>query len=79
MLQSKGIRVVEPYSLHGMTATEFRALADQYGLRIVGRHGGVAEGHVGLRDRHRQDPGPWVHRAGRVGGVEDRADDVESV
>jgi len=43
MLQSKGIRVVEPYSLHGMTATEFRALADQYGLRIVGRHGGVAE------------------------------------
>ena len=43
MLQSKGIRVVEPYSLHGMTATEFRALADQYGLRVVGRHGGVAE------------------------------------
>ena len=43
MLQSKGIRVVEPYSLHGMSATEFRALADQYGLRIVGRHGGVAE------------------------------------
>ena len=43
MLQSKGIRVVEPYSLHGMTATEFRALADKYSLHIVGRHGGVAE------------------------------------
>jgi sugar phosphate isomerase/epimerase len=43
MLQSKGIRVVEPYSLHGMTATDFRALADKYNLHIVGRHGGVAE------------------------------------
>src|SRR5215212_2858535 len=43
MLQSKGIRVVEPYSLHGMSATEFRALADQYNLHVVGRHGGVAE------------------------------------
>ncbi|RKQ88285.1 sugar phosphate isomerase/epimerase [Solirubrobacter pauli] len=39
MLQSKGIRVVEPYNLHGMTATEFRALADKYQLHIVGRHG----------------------------------------
>ncbi|MDA0184587.1 sugar phosphate isomerase/epimerase [Solirubrobacter phytolaccae] len=39
MLQSKGVRVVEPYSLHGMTATEFRALADKYQLHIVGRHG----------------------------------------
>ena len=43
MLQSKGIRVVEPYSLHGMTAAAFRALADQYGLHIVGRHGSVSE------------------------------------
>ena len=43
MLQSKGIRVVEPYSLHGMTATEFRTLADKYQLHVVGRHGGVAE------------------------------------
>src|SRR3954470_9235782 len=32
MLQSKGIRVVEPYSLHGMTATQFRTLADKYNL-----------------------------------------------
>lgn len=43
MLQSKGIRVVEPYSLHGMSATEFRALADKYQLHIVGRHGSVTE------------------------------------
>jgi sugar phosphate isomerase/epimerase len=44
MLQSKGIRVVEPYSLHGMTAAQMRALGDKYNLHIVGRHGGVAEG-----------------------------------
>ena len=44
MLQSKGIRVVEPYSLHGMTAAQFRTLADKYNLHVVGRHGGVAEG-----------------------------------
>ena len=43
MLQSKGIRVVEPYSLHGMSAAQMRALADPYDLRIVGRHGGVTE------------------------------------
>jgi len=43
MLQSKGIRVVEPYSLHGMSATDFRALADKYNLHVVGRHGGVNE------------------------------------
>jgi sugar phosphate isomerase/epimerase len=43
MLQSKGVRVVEPYSLHGMTATQFRTLADKYNLHVVGRHGGVAE------------------------------------
>jgi sugar phosphate isomerase/epimerase len=43
MLQSKGIRVVEPYSLHNMTAQAFRALADKYNLHVVGRHGGVAE------------------------------------
>lgn len=44
MLQSKGIRVVEPFSLHGMSAADFRALADKYNLHVVGRHGGVAEG-----------------------------------
>jgi hypothetical protein len=43
MLQSKGIRVVEPYSLHSMSAADFRALADKYNLHVVGRHGGVAE------------------------------------
>ncbi len=43
MLHSKGIKVVEPYSLHGMTATEMRALANQYDLRLVGRHGSVNE------------------------------------
>src|SRR4051794_32652536 len=34
MLQSKGIRIAEPYSLHGMTASAFRALADKYGIRL---------------------------------------------
>ena len=43
MLHSKGIKVVEPYSLHGMTAAEMRQLADKYDMRIVGRHGSVAE------------------------------------
>ena len=43
MLQSKGIRVVEPYSLHSMSAEEFRALADKYNLHVVGRHGNVSE------------------------------------
>ena len=43
MLQSKGIKVVEPYSLHGMTAADMRALANQYDLRVVGRHGNVGE------------------------------------
>jgi sugar phosphate isomerase/epimerase len=43
MLQSKGIRVVEPYNLHGMTAAQMRTLADKYNLHIVGRHGGVGE------------------------------------
>jgi sugar phosphate isomerase/epimerase len=44
MLQSKGIRIVEPYNLHGMTAAQMRTLADKYDLKVVGRHGGVAEG-----------------------------------
>src|SRR5689334_1416121 len=43
MLQSKGIRVVEPYSLHGMSAEDFKALADKYKLHVVGRHGSVTE------------------------------------
>ena len=43
MLHSKGIKVVEPYSLHGMTASEMRELANKYDLRMVGRHGSVAE------------------------------------
>jgi sugar phosphate isomerase/epimerase len=43
MLHSKGIKVVEPYSLHSMTAAEMRELANKYDLRIVGRHGGVNE------------------------------------
>src|SRR4051812_29114245 len=43
MLQSKGVRVVEPYSLHSMSAADFRTLADKYNLHVVGRHGGVAE------------------------------------
>ena len=43
MLQSKGVRTAEPYSLHGMTATAFRALADKYGIKLVSRHGSVNE------------------------------------
>jgi sugar phosphate isomerase/epimerase len=37
-LSDMGYRNIEPYSLHGFTAEEYRALAKSYGLRIPSRH-----------------------------------------
>jgi sugar phosphate isomerase/epimerase len=37
-LSEVGYRNVEPYSLYGLTAEEFRALADKYGLAVPSRH-----------------------------------------
>ena len=69
MLQSKGIRVVEPYSLHGMTATR----VPRAGRPVRPAHRRPPRrrrrGHVRQRDRHRQDPRPAVHRLGRHRGA----------
>jgi sugar phosphate isomerase/epimerase len=42
-LSEMGYRNIEPYSLHGYTAEEYRALAKSYGLKIPSRHGPTDE------------------------------------
>ena len=37
-LSELGFRNIEPYSFHGLTAEEFKALADEYGLKVLSRH-----------------------------------------
>ena len=37
-LSEVGYRNIEPYSFHGLTAGQFKALADKYGLAIPSRH-----------------------------------------
>ena len=65
MLQSKGIRVVEPYSLHGMTATRVPRAGRPVRPPRRRPPRRRRRGHVGQRDRDRQDARPAVHRLGR--------------
>jgi sugar phosphate isomerase/epimerase len=37
-LSEVGYRNIEPYSFHGLTAEQFKALADKYGLAVPSRH-----------------------------------------
>ena len=37
-LSELGFRNIEPYSFHGLTAEQFNALADEYGLKVLSRH-----------------------------------------
>ena len=37
-LSDVGYRNIEPYSFHGLTAAEFKAMADEYGLAVPSRH-----------------------------------------
>jgi sugar phosphate isomerase/epimerase len=37
-LSDVGYRNIEPYSFHGLTVEQFRALADEYGLAVPSRH-----------------------------------------
>ena len=37
-LSEVGYRNIEPYSFHGLTAEQFDALADEYGLKVQSRH-----------------------------------------
>jgi sugar phosphate isomerase/epimerase len=37
-LSEVGYRNIEPYSFHGLTAEQFKALADKYGLKVPSRH-----------------------------------------
>jgi sugar phosphate isomerase/epimerase len=37
-LSELGFRNIEPYSFHGLTAEQFNALADEYGLKVPSRH-----------------------------------------
>ena len=37
-LSEVGYRNIEPYSFHGVTAEQFNALADEYGLKVQSRH-----------------------------------------
>jgi sugar phosphate isomerase/epimerase len=37
-LSEVGYRNIEPYSFHGLTAEQFDALVDEYGLRVQSRH-----------------------------------------
>ena len=45
-LKDAGYSAVEPYSFHGITAQQFRALLDEYDLRAVARHGGQNTGEI---------------------------------
>jgi sugar phosphate isomerase/epimerase len=42
-LSEVGYRNIEPYSFHGLTAEQFRALADEYGLAVPSRHMSTSE------------------------------------
>jgi sugar phosphate isomerase/epimerase len=42
-LSELGFRNIEPYSFHGLTAEQFDALADEYGLRVQSRHMSTSE------------------------------------
>ena len=37
-LSELGLRNIEPYNFHGLTAEQFKALADKYGLKVLSRH-----------------------------------------
>ena len=37
-LSETGYQNIEPYSFHGLTAAQFDALADEYGLKVPSRH-----------------------------------------
>ena len=37
-LSELGFRNIEPYSFHGLTAEQFNALVDEYGLKVPSRH-----------------------------------------
>lgn len=43
-LSAMGYRNVEPFTFNGLTATQFKALLDKYGLKAPSRHGSVALG-----------------------------------
>jgi hypothetical protein len=40
-LSAMGYRNVEPFTLSGLSAADYRALLDQYGLKASARHGDV--------------------------------------
>jgi sugar phosphate isomerase/epimerase len=42
-LSEVGYRNIEPYSFHGLTAEQFKALADEYGLAVPSRHMSTSE------------------------------------
>ena len=42
-LSDLGLRKIEPYSFHGLTAEQFKALADKYGLKVPSRHMSTSE------------------------------------
>ena len=42
-LSDVGFRNVEPFSFHGLTAEQFKALADKYGLAVPSRHMSTSE------------------------------------
>jgi sugar phosphate isomerase/epimerase len=42
-LSEIGYRNVEPFSFNGLTAAEFKALADKYDLKVPSRHGNTSE------------------------------------
>ena len=54
-LSEMGYRNVEPFTLSGLTAEEYRALLDKYGLKASARH--VERRHAGEPGRLRPDPG----------------------
>ena len=42
-LSELGFRKIEPFSFHGLTAEQFNALADKYGLKVPSRHMSTSE------------------------------------
>ena len=53
-LSEMGYRNVEPFTLSGLTAEQYRALLDKYGLKASARH--VDVGTPAEPGRHRRDP-----------------------
>src|ERR1700749_3552450 len=73
-----GFDGVELFQLHGRTAEELRALLDEAGLKVAGRHAGLDALENGLPQIAAEMEGPGTDR-GAISGIDPDALDADRV